>query len=392
MQKNPSKNAKKQAASKLFMLLIFLVGLLVMTYPFYSNALNDFVDQRRLEQVQEENRTQSKVLAEKSKEEMKKRNEELAVNGLVPSADPFDDNAESRIASDEYASEHLIGAVSIPAIRITIPLFDLTNDQLLQIGATVLQGTSYPTGGSNTHSVISAHSGLPEKKLFTDLEEVAKGEIFVLTVFNEKLAYEVEDIQVVKPNDTSSLKVEADRDVVTLLTCTPYMINSHRLLVKGHRVPYTGKIAKQVEKADNLRQRQNICLIAIIIIAIVLLLSGMYKVIYGYSLKKRYMDITLQCTTLEGLPMAGLVFELYNSSGKKAIIRNHLPVTSKTDEFGRATFKNLPGAIYSVKESGSKARLKVGIKKRKQKNPLAYPTKKQQVFVSNQEKNIQIKK
>lgn len=163
MQKNPSKNAKKQAVSKLFMLLIFLVGLLVMTYPFYSNALNDFVDQRRLEQVQEENRTQSKVLAEKSKEEMKKRNEELAANGLVSSADPFDDNAESRIASDEYASEHLIGAVSIPAIRITIPLFDLTNDQLLQIGATVLQGTSYLTGGSNTHSVISAHSGLPEK-------------------------------------------------------------------------------------------------------------------------------------------------------------------------------------------------------------------------------------
>lgn len=202
----------------------------------------------------------------------------------------------------------------------------------------------------------------------------------------------MEDIQVVKPNDTSSLRIEADRDVVTLLTCTPYMINSHRLLVKGHRVPYTEKIAKQVEKADNLRHRQSTCLIAIIIIAIVLLLLGMYKVIYGYSLKKRYMDITLQRTTLEGLPIAGLVFELYNSSGKKAIIRNQLPVTSKTDEFGRATFKNLTAAIYSVKESGSKARLKVGIKKRKQKNPLAYPTKKQQVFVSNQEKNIQIKK
>ena len=215
-----------------------------MTYPFYINAVNDFIDQKRMEEVQLQNKEQNKEQVRKAKERMKKRNEELKKNGLVPKAPQFTNSNERKIVSDEYIRKHLIGAISVPTIEITLPLFDTTNEKLLQEGATVLQGTSYPTGGIDTHSVISAHSGLPEKKLFTDLEEVKKGEIFVITLFEEKLVYEVDKIEVVEPSDTSVIDIEPGRDIVTLLTCTPYMINSHRLLVTGHRVPYTEKMAK----------------------------------------------------------------------------------------------------------------------------------------------------
>ena len=169
MKQSPKpKSARRQLISKIFMIIVFLVGVLVMMYPFYINAVNDFIDQKRMEEVQRQNKEQNKEQVRKAKERMKKRNEELKKNGLVPKAPKFTNSNERKIVSDEYIREHLIGAVSIPAIEITLPLFDTTNEKLLQEGATVLQGTSFPTGGINTHSVISAHSGLPEKKLFTD--------------------------------------------------------------------------------------------------------------------------------------------------------------------------------------------------------------------------------
>lgn len=153
-------------------------------------------------------------------------------------------------------------------------MFDTTNEKLLQEGATVLQGTSFPTGGIDTHSVISAHSGLPEKKLFTDLEDVKIGEIFVITLFEEKLAYEVDKIDVVEPRDTSVIDIEPGRDIVTLLTCTPYMINSHRLLVTGHRVPYTEEMAQAIKKADDTRKlKELLTLIGVGVAILVLLLE-----------------------------------------------------------------------------------------------------------------------
>ena len=243
-----------------------------MMYPFYINAVNDFIDQKRMEEVQEQNIKQNKEQVRKAKERMKKRNEELKKNGLVPKAPKFTNDNERKIVSDEYIRKHLIGAISVPSIEVTLPLFDTTNEKLLQEGATVLQGTSFPTGGIDTHSVISAHSGLPEKKLFTDLEDVKIGEIFVITLFEEKLAYEVDKIDVVEPRDTSVIDIEPGRDIVTLLTCTPYMINSHRLLVTGHRVPYTEEMAQAIKKADDTRKLKELLTLIGVGVAILVLL------------------------------------------------------------------------------------------------------------------------
>ena len=142
----------------------------------------------------------------------------------------------------------MIGQVNIPKLAIEIPLFDTTTPNLLEVGATVINGTSFPVGGPGTHAVISAHRGLPERELFTNLPKLNNGDLFLLEVLGETLAYEVISSEVVEPNETSSLKIIDDQDLVTLVTCTPYMINSHRLLVRGHRVPYVPELMESEVK------------------------------------------------------------------------------------------------------------------------------------------------
>lgn len=131
-----------------------------------------------------------------------------------------------------------IGHIKIPRINVNIPTYAGTSEEVLQKGAGHLEGTSLPIGGNYTHSVITAHSGLPKAKLFTDLEDLRIGDKFYFYNIEGVLAYQVDQIKVVEPADFSDLLIEPGHDYMTLLTCTPIMINSHRLLVRGHRVDY----------------------------------------------------------------------------------------------------------------------------------------------------------
>lgn len=392
MKRSPKpRSAKRQMISKIFMILVFLAGVLVMMYPFYINAVNDFVDQKRMEEVQEQNKRQNKEQVRKAKERMKKRNEELKKNGLVPKAPKFTNDNERKIVSDDYIRKHLIGAISIPTIEVTLPLFDTTNEKLLQEGATVLQGTSFPTGGINTHSVISAHSGLPEKKLFTDLEDVKKGEIFVITLFEKKLAYEVEKIDVVEPRDTSVINIEPGRDIVTLLTCTPYMINSHRLLVTGHRVPYTEDMAKAIKKADDSRKLKEMLILVGVVLAVLLLLFGIYRAIHTYLLRKRLFNLNILRTDQAGNAIAGREIAMYTKNGKQPVQRKGIPLMAVTDEEGRARFESIPGGVYCIKDS-EELGFKVGIKKLRQDKINLYLTKQQKAYIFTKDNAVQIKK
>lgn len=150
--------------------------------------------------------------------------------------DSFDDVSKGSLSQETF-SEHIIGTINIPKLNLEIPLFDTTNAELLENGATVLNGTSQPVGGASTHSVITGHRGLPRRELFTNLPDLKEGDIFLIRVLKKTLTYEVEDIQIVEPDETSSLKIQDGKDLITLITCTPYMVNSHRLLVTGHRIP-----------------------------------------------------------------------------------------------------------------------------------------------------------
>ncbi|MFC0277552.1 class C sortase [Enterococcus devriesei] len=391
MGQTSKKGAKKQMISKILMIFVFLTGVLVMTYPFYINAVNNFIDEKRMEEVQRQNQEQNQEQVRKTKEKMKKRNEELKKNGLIPLADPFTNDNERRIVSDKYIRSHLIGAISIPSIEITLPLFDMTNEKLLQEGATVLQGTSYPTGGIDTHSVISAHSGLPEKKLFTDLEEVKIGEVFVITLFEEKLAYKVDKIDVVDPKDTSIIEIDPGRDIVTLLTCTPYMINSHRLLVTGHRVPYTEEMAKAIDQANKTRNLKQMLTLIGLLLTVLLLLIGVYRAIHAYLLKMRSFNLNLAREDRTGVGLADKQFAIYSKNGKRPIQRDGVPLIVRTDEKGHARFENIPGGVYCIKET-SGISFKVGIKKLRQEKISLYLTKPQKEYIFTRENRVRIKK
>ena len=136
------------------------------------------------------------------------------------------------------AGDGMMGIVEIPKIAIKLPIYHGTGDEVLQKAAGHLEGSSLPIGGESTHAVISAHRGLPSASLFTDLDQLEIGDHFLIHVLDETLCYEVDQILVVDPEDTSALAVEDGEDLVTLLTCTPYGVNTQRLMVRGHRVPY----------------------------------------------------------------------------------------------------------------------------------------------------------
>ena len=149
------------------------------------------------------------------------------------------------------ANNGIMGYIIIPAINIDLPIYHGTTGAAMEKGAGHMEGTSLPVGGIGTHAVISAHSGMASAKLFTDLDKLKFGDMFFITVCNQKLAYEVDNIAVVEPTDIDLIRIDTQQDYVTLLTCTPYGVNTHRLLVRGHRVEMAEEaIAEVEEKAE----------------------------------------------------------------------------------------------------------------------------------------------
>ena len=140
----------------------------------------------------------------------------------------------------------MMGYVQIPKINVKLPIFHTTSEEVLQTAAGHLEGSSLPVGGEGTHAVISAHRGLPSATLFTDLDRLAEGGHFLLKILDDTLCYEVDQINVIEPDETSALSAVEGEDLVTLLTCTPYGVNSHRLLVRGHRTEYTEAVDEEV--------------------------------------------------------------------------------------------------------------------------------------------------
>lgn len=342
-QAKAKKNIGKRFLINLMVYSLFLIGILIMLYPFYISALNDYLDNVRVslykDSLQKAHEAQEKQL--------KVANEKLAKQGLTPSADPFKD-AKANGVSEDYYKKHLLGTVDIPKINIKIPLFDTTNSELLEIGATTLNGTSYPLGGQNTHAVISAHRGLPDRALFTDLPKLQKGDIFVLEVLGHKLAYEVKTIVVVKPEETQVLKIEPGQDLVTLLTCTPYMINSHRLLVTGSRVPYTPKVDKLLAQNDHKRKLIQLALLVLFTLLVCLMLWILYRIIHQYLLTKQNMTLVLKIITSDQAPY-GKPLYLFDRAGKRALKRQGETVILIPDATGTYQIDHLSKGMYCLK-------------------------------------------
>lgn len=172
-----------------------------------------------------------------------------------------------------------VGFIEIPKIDQKIPIYIGTSEEVLLKGAGHLEGTSLPIGGKNTHSVITAHSGLPEARLFTDLDKMEIGDKFYINILEEVIAYKVNQILVIDPYDFEHILVVKDKDYSTLLTCTPTSINSHRLLVRGERVPYVKPVKEEMDskKVDNINEKLLMGSIVIAIFIVLVFLYVLYK-------------------------------------------------------------------------------------------------------------------
>ena len=234
----------KKKSSKIVIILIFLAGLSLLLYPFVANQWNNHRQKQLIGNYES-------VISDKEAAgnidyaaEMKKA--EAYNDALLPSilpdsfavADASTETDSSYEDSLNIAGDGMMGIVEIPKIAIKLPIYHGTGDEVLQKAAGHLEGSSLPIGGESTHAVISAHRGLPSASLFTDLDQLEIGNHFLIHVLDETLCYEVDQILVVDPEDTSALAVEDGEDLVTILNITPNGVNTQRLMVRGHRVPY----------------------------------------------------------------------------------------------------------------------------------------------------------
>lgn len=349
------KNPRNKLISQIGMLLFFLIGLLIMTYPFYINALNHVIDQQRvavyLKNEQKKFEQKKSELAEENK-----KNEAY----FSPRSDPFNEEKPTD-KTEAYFYKHLIGTIDIPSLSLNIPLYDETNNELLNRGATVLEGTSYPVGGEGTHSVISAHRGLPQRTLFTNLPELKRGDLFLIHVLGETLAYKVRDTHVVLPNETDILKKEVGQDLVTLVTCTPYMINSHRLLVTGYRVPYTPEIKKQQEQGDKWRNIKQWLVMIGTVVAVLLWVLLLWRHIHLYRLRQMKMTIEIMIVNQH----KAVTLTLFDKKGKTPMLRHGVPYDIHLEPNDVAKFTDLPSNMYSIKWNNQPL-MQVGRKKIKQ--------------------------
>ena len=225
-------------------ILLGLAGLGVLLYPSVSNWMEQAKQRRQIAAYQEaqaqmEQERRAALLAEADR-----YNQKLAELGI--SFDMLGEAEKEALLIDGKSYDELLlaedsgvmGYLEIEKIKLKLPIYHGVSEEALESGVGHLEGTSLPVGGETTHAILFGHRGLPSAKLFTDLDQLEEGDHFLIHVLNETLCYEVDKISVVKPEETSSLAVEEGKDLVTLLTCTPYGVNTERLLVRGHRVPY----------------------------------------------------------------------------------------------------------------------------------------------------------
>ena len=229
----------------IFCVIIFITGLGIASYPFISNM----VAQRHASQVVKDYETNVEEMDEEKIDAMKaaakKYNEQLS--NVVSVDDENENNEQGESYVDLLNIGESLGYITIPKIDVNLPIYNGTSQDVLSKGVGHMEQSSYPLGGVSTHCVLTGHRGLPSAVLFTDLDKLEIGDEFYLHVLDEILAYKVDQIKVVEPNESGDLEIIDGKDYCTLVTCTPYAINSHRLLVRGERTEYKGEQDKQTK-------------------------------------------------------------------------------------------------------------------------------------------------
>ena len=267
----------KKHLSTWILAIVFLTGLSVLLYPTVSDYVNSKHQSKAIAEYVE---SMSHVDPEQYSAELE---EAHAYNrALMSNATRFSPTEEELKAYHKMLGAHnnAIGYVEIPSIGVDLPMYLGAEDAVLQVGIGTFPGSSLPVGGTGTHAVLTGHRGLPSSRLLTDLDRVVEGDVFSVFVLNEMLSYEVDQIRIVLPTELDDLAIDPDKDYCTLVTCTPYGINTHRLLVRGHRIEnavadaMTARVTADAILVDARIVTPIVALPMVLAIVVILMLQG----------------------------------------------------------------------------------------------------------------------
>lgn len=283
-----SNKKRKMTIKDIIRLIVLVVAFAVLLYPTVSSYVNEKNGSKVVSNYDAESVRLSNAEKEKMLKDARAYNKEMLSN--IDLIDPF---SQGEISIDErYESllnidgSGMMGYIRIPKIKVEIPIYHGTSESVLQAGVGHFWGTSLPVGGESTHTVLTGHRGLPTKTLFTNMDKLVEGDVFYIKALDETLAYKVDQILTVLPEETEALSIVPGQDYATLVTCTPYAINTHRLLVRGHRIPYEEavKIEKNTSTGIELSFTTKVLIVTIGIIFIGLVIAMLYSL---YDKKRR---------------------------------------------------------------------------------------------------------
>ena len=257
--------------------IMLVVGIGLLSYPTVSDFINELHSSKSIGSYVENTENLSKEQKDKMLKEAREYNKELLYKNNRYHLNQEEKNRYNSIL--DVTDTGIMGYMEIPKLNIYIPIYHGVDEGTLQIAAGHIPGSSLPVGGESTHSLISGHTGLPSAKLLTDMDQLKEGDIFLIYVLDEVLAYKVNQIKTVLPSEVDSLDIEQGKDYVTLVTCTPYGVNSHRLLVQGERTEYNGPR----QDINDVIRKTNMKLIVILVVGV----TGVVCLVLAYLMKRR---------------------------------------------------------------------------------------------------------
>ncbi len=270
----------KNHRSTILLILILLIGLSLMLYPSFADWWNSFHSSRAIASYEEQVANIDDAQYEELWNAARDYNQSLLhrPNDFILS----DEQQEIYKSLLDIGGNGIMGYIEIPTIDVMLPIYHGTEESVLQIAVGHLDWTSLPVGGAGSHCVLSGHRGLPSARLFTDLDKLKVGDVFMLHVLNEILTYEIDQILIVEPQDTDPLLIEPGKDLCTMITCTPYGINSHRMLVRGHRIesqeePKDIRITGDAVRIEPLMVAPIVAVPILLVLLIILLLPKQKK-------------------------------------------------------------------------------------------------------------------
>ena len=280
----------KKHLSTIILILILLIGLSLLLYPTLSDYWNSVHQSQAIAEYVEAVSNMDQEKYDLMLDNAKAYNQKLASSPTHWRLSDEEKNEYNSLL--DVSGTGIMGHIEIPKINCSLPIYHGTDENVLQIAVGHISGSSLPVGGESTHTVLSGHRGLPSAKLFTNLDKLEEGDIFMIRVMDEVLTYEVDNILIAEPDDFSSLGIEQGKDLCTLVTCTPYGINTHRLLVRGHRIENieqssSARVTADAMQIEPLLVASVIGVPILIILFFVMIVGGRRSVLNAKKLRRK---------------------------------------------------------------------------------------------------------